>query len=90
MEILCKVTLYLTTANPFHTGPLLTPILVPRSTINGSPSPAAGRRRSIGLNLVVSEIKDPESGDEEDDEKDDQDKLNESDVSSIGRYYAHM
>ena len=40
--------------------------------------------------MVVNEIKDPESGDEEDEEGDDQDKINESDVSSIGRYYAHM
>lgn len=40
--------------------------------------------------MVVSEIKDPESGDEKDEEGDDQDKINESDVSSIGRYYAHM
>ena len=63
---------------------------MPKSNINGSPNPAAGRRRSIGLNLVVSEIKEPESGDEEDEERDDQDKIDESDVSSIGRYYAHM
>ena len=40
--------------------------------------------------MVVSEIKDPASGDEKDEEQDDQDKINESDVSSIGRYYAHM
>ena len=58
---------------------------------NGSfPVHPAGRRRSIGLNLVVSEIKDPESGDEEDEKGDDRDEINDSDVSSIGRYYAHM
>ena len=64
---------------------------MPGSNVNGFvPVQPAGRRRSIGLNMVVSEIKDPASGDEKDEEGDDQDKINESDVSSIGRYYAHM